>query len=805
MSQILGYLRMGLRAFRHHPGFCLVATLTLSLGVGVTSAVFSVVSGTLINPTPWDDAEDLAFVWEQRRGQEQAQRPLSYARYRELAEQTQSFSGLGIARGFGFVLTEGDRAETVPGAFVDPALFRILNLPVELGRALGSEDARPGAPASIVLNHATWRTLYASDPDIIGRTIEIEARPWTVVGVLARETWFPNPNTAILAALNPTEDEKRDRNLHNFLVLGRRAPGVSEAQLTSELELIAARSAAAHPDTDEETWPFHAQSVSEAMFGGPARNGLGLLSGAVGFLLLIACANVTGLLLTRATARQREIAVRAAVGATRGQVVAQLMCENVVLALAAVPIGLVVTKLTLEFIYSQVPVQVTNLEQLFRFDAPVWIFSIGAALATVLIFGLTPALHATRIDLNRALKEGGDRGSSGASGQWLRSALVVGQLCLSVVLLVGASLFGKSFSGLVNADTGFDMQNLFYAPVGLPTTRYPEPSQRVDFATRLIERLKTVPGIAYVGLSDSAASAPGGPTRSYEIATKRGERTEPLETRWLAGTPDYIRTMGLELSRGRYLQDSDDAQGRRVAVVSELFVKSSFDAGEDPIGQQIVLADDSRVEIVGVVQNVNQIGINVTQQPQVYVPYAQQPSPFFQLVARTTVAPLSVGPAVRKIIADLDPLIPVLRLTTGLRERALSVWPLGLFSSIMALLGTVGLVMATVGIYGVIRYSTQQRTRELGIRAALGAEPSSLVMLIMRITWWLTGLGLCLGLMLSMVLARFLQAFLYEIEGFDPIAQFGPALLLAAVALTAGALPAIRASRVNPAIALEAE
>jgi putative ABC transport system permease protein len=388
----------------------------------------------------------------------------------------------------------------------------------------------------------------------------------------------------------------------------------------------------------------------------------------------------------------------------------------------------------------------------------------------------------------------------------MRSTLVVAQLALSVVLLVGALLLGQSFSHLVNAETGFDMENLFYAPIGLPESRYASESQRTAFVDRLVAQIGEVPGIAAVGVSDSAVSAGGGPTRRIELASRRGvAQSQRPEVRWTAGSPGYIQALGLKLIAGRYLEPADDARGRRVALVSQSFVRALLGTSGNAVGERIVLDGGAEVEIVGVVQDVKQIGMNITQRPQVYVPYAQQPSPFMQLVARTSVAPLSIGPSVRAQIDQLDPLIPVLRLTTALRERALAVWTIGLFASIFGLVGAVGLTMATVGVYGVVRYATQQRTREFGIRSALGAEPRNLVLLVMRQTWLLTGIGLALGLALSSVLGTVLRALLYEVDAFQPASLALPALLLGASSVIAGALPAARAARVDPMVVLSAE
>jgi putative ABC transport system permease protein len=806
VSKLLSDIRVGLRSLLLHPGVTAVAIVTLALGVGVSSAAFSIVSGTVLNPTPWRDAEELVFLWERDRTRDEVTRPLPYARFRDVQAQASSLEGIGAARGFGFVLTDRDEVETVPGAYVSPELFSLLGLRMALGRSLEPGDAAAEAPRVVVLAHSLWRTRFDADPEILGRQIEIERQPFTVVGVLDADVWFPNPGTLILTPLRPTPEESADRTLRSYIALARLRDGADREQLATELRLISERLTEEHPDTDSARWPLHAQTISEGMYGGGAGIAIALVAGALGFLLLIACANLTGLFLTRATARQREIAVRAAVGASRGQIVAQLLTENAILAIVAVPLALGVSRITLAYILSRIPPQVTGMDQIFRFDLPVWLFAAGVAIFTVLLFGTMPAIRASRIDLTAALKEGGDRGAAGGRSQKLRSLLAVGQLALSVVMLVVASLLGQSFARLVNADTGFDMTNLLYAPIGLPDTRYPEPAQRASFVERLTERLEQVPGVVHVGFSDSAVSAGGGPTREYEIASRRdGEGAPKREARLTAGTPGYVSALGLTLIEGRYLTEEDDAQGRRVALVSELFVRTSFAEGESAVGDAIVLNDETRLEIVGVVQNVVQVGLDATQRAQIYIPYAQQPSPFMQLVARTSVDPLSLGPTVRAAIAELDPLIPVVRLTTALRERALNNWPIGLFASILGLLGGVGLTMAALGIYSVIRYSTQQRMRELGIRAALGAEPRSLLLLVMRQTWLLTATGLLLGLGLSTFVTRYLGTLVYDVGTFDPATLAGPAALLTAASLLAGALPAARAARVDPMIALGAE
>ena len=797
-------LRVGLRSLRQSPAFSLVVVTTIALGVGVNGAVFSVLSGTLIRPTPWRDPGSLVMVVDRNPAQQIRSGPLSLPRFRDLRDQSRALSDVAGARGQGFVLRDSEGAHSLRGVQVTPGMFELLGLELALGRPLLPSDAAPGAPCAVVLDHRVWVARYAADPSLLGREIELDLEPCRVVGVLAPQVWFPNPGTSVLAPLRDRggEDARERREL---IVVARLSPGVERSTVQAELDVLSGRLAGEFAESDEG-WSLRGMEISELMFAGTARDALLVLAGAIACMMLVACANLTGLLLTRGAGRQAELAVRAAIGASRGRLVRQLMTENLLLVVAAIPLALGITRATLEVMYRQTPPQILAIDRIFRFDPSVWLFIGGAALVTVAVFGIVPALRATRVDLVGALKQGGDRGASAIGSQWLRSGLVVAQLAGSVVLLVGASLLSQSFLNVVSADTGIRTEGLLFTPIVLPDDRYPSDLERAEFARALCERLERLPSIGSVGVADSTTMAAGGPTRKLRVVGQSSRSgSETVEAKWTAVSPGMLTAQELRQVLGRRLEATDDARAPRVALVSRSFLPAWFEGDESPLGRTLEDTDGNRAEIVGVVDDVTQLGIAATQLPQVYVPFAQQPARVLGLVARPRGDPLAAGPAVRDAVEALDPRLPIYLITTVDQAREDAVWSLALFATILTLLGGVGLFMASIGIYGVVRYSTQQRTRELGIRSALGATPLELLRLVVRHAVWLVAGGLFVGLLLAVGLSRVLAFLLYEVDAFQP-ASFGlPLLLLAVAALTAAVLPALRAARTDPMLALRYE
>ncbi|MEE9280889.1 MAG: FtsX-like permease family protein, partial [Myxococcota bacterium] len=511
-----------------------------------------------------------------------------------------------------------------------------------------------------------------------------------------------------------------------------------------------------------------------------------------------------------AATRQKEMAIRSALGATRPQIVLQLLTEAAMLALVALPFALLVTNWTIQGLLSQVPPSVTYMEQFFRFDPPVWIFCAVITLSTVVFFGLAPALQASRPDLNTSLKEGGERGSSHAGRQRLRFALVVGQIALALALLVSSGLMIESFMNLQTADPGFETEHLVVTQLNLPEARYTEPDHHRAFQRDVLQRIRRLPGVKDVGTTQDAPFGFGGRGVEFQV---RG-RAQPSDAEipranWTNVSPNYHALMGIPLARGRALERADGEGGRPVIVINETLARRYF-ADEYPIGEHLVFkldpdGEEIEHEIVGVARDIINWGFNEEKWPRIYAPFVQAPTAFMNVVVRTRGAPLEAVPALRAEFASIDPNLALFQFESMTDRMQRSKWQQRLFAVIMISLGTLALVLASVGVYGVVSYSTAQRTREFGIRSALGAAPSGIAGLVLREALVLAGLGLALGALLGAGMARLLQALLYEISPWRPITFLVVAVLLAAVALVASVVPARRATRVDPMIALRVE
>ena len=808
MSAVLRDVRFGLQALIRSPGLTLVSVVTLALGIGMTSAQFSILSGTLLNSLPWKDPATLVGILEHHRLSPDNQRGVASSKYLEWREQVQSFSELGATHPGGVNLTDDNRLDHVESAHVTPSAFRVVGTRPLLGRNLIDADAAPTAPPVAILTEGLWKRRYASDPAIIGRTIEIDGVPVTVVGVQAAAQWFPWPWIQIIVPLR-FDPAKVSRTDHQLTVYGRLNDGVTMQQAQAEMSVIAAAMAEYYPESDRD-WGSQVLLVRDQIVQGPTRTGIWIMMGAVGFVLLIACANVANLLLARAATRQKEMAIRSALGATRSQIVLQLLTEAALLALVALPFALLMTHWTIQGLLSQVPPSVTYMEQFFRFDPPVWIFCAVITLSTVVFFGLAPALQASRPDLNTSLKEGGDRGSSHAGRQRLRFALVVGQIALALALLVSSGLMIESFMNLQTADPGFETENLVVTQLNLSEARYTEPDHQRAFQRDVLQRIGRLPGVVDVGTTQNAPFGFGGRGVEFHV---RG-RAQPTDAEipranWANVSPNYHALMGIPLARGRALERGDGEGGRPVIVINETLARRYF-ADEYPIGEHLIFkldpdGDESEHEIVGVARDIINWGFAEEKWPRIYAPFVQAPTAFMNVVVRTRGAPLEAVPALRGEFASIDPDLALFQFESMTDRIQRSKWQQRLFAVIMIALGTLALVLASVGVYGVVSYSTAQRTREFGIRSALGAAPSGIAGLVLREALVLAGLGLALGALVGAGMARLLQALLYEISPWRPVTFLAVAVLLAAVALVASAVPARRATRVEPMIALRVE
>ena len=796
-------IRFGAHALLHAPGFTVVAVLTLALGVGVNGAIFSIVSGTLLNSLPWEDPSTIVGLFERNPRQDQRQHWVSTAKYPEWREQLRSFTDLAALYPWGFNLTDGGELDFVDAALVTPNNFSVLGIRPRLGRAFVDEDARPDAERVVVLSHGLWERRYGADPDIVGKRLEIDGEPATIVGVLAAEQWFPWPWTQLVAPLK-LEMAAASRTDHRLGVYARLAPGVSLEQAQAELQVVSRRLAEQYPETDA-AWTAGAYLSRDQVVQGPTRTAIWILMGSVGFVLLIACANVANLLLARGAGRQKELSIRAALGATRAQLIRQLLIESTVLALLALPFALLVTRWSLDFFLSRVPASVTYMEQFFRLDTPVLTFLVLVTLLTVFVFGLAPAFHASRADMNRSLKEGGDRGSSGAGRKRLRSGLVVVQIALALSLLVACGLLIQSFGKIRSVDPGFRVENLLTTSLDLPKSRYPEEVHWKEFQRDVLARLGQLPGVESAASVNNAPFGFGGWNRSFTV---EGQALAPEEEvplgNWLQSSPGYFRTLGIRLLQGRVFSEEDSESAAPVVVINQTLARRHFPS-ESPLGKRLVIEEGDPREIVGVVADIKHWGFREDPSPQLFEPFVQQPNSFMSLILRTRGDPLQLVPSLRREVRAIDPMLPMFTVETMSSRAERSLWQQSLFALQMGILGGLALVLAAVGIYGVVSFSTAQRTREFGIRSALGAEPHGIALLVLRESVRLAAYGVALGLLLTALLVQAIQGLLYEVNPWDPATFVSLSVVLAAVAMGSSMVPALRATRIDPMEALRVE
>ena len=638
----------------------------------------------------------------------------------------------------------------------------------------------------------------------MGREIEIDGGAVTIVGMLSRTGWFPWPFAQLLTPLRLGAESlsRTDRSLN---VYGRLAPCTTLSQAQSEMDVVARRLADHYPETDRE-WQARVRYTREIQRGGSNATASFLTMGAVAMVLLIACLNVANLQLARGAARRKEIAIRSAIGATRGQILRQLLAENVLLALVALPLSLLVTRWTFDWILAIVgAIDVDWLRPLFQVDQLVIVAAVVISLSTVLLSGLTPALKASKTDLTSDLKQGGERGSRGIGGLRLRSCLVVAQIAFSLGLIVSAGLLIQRSTRMQSLDAGFNTENLLTLSVTLPEQRYPEPEHWKTFQRELLTRLESLPSVTSVA---AGASVPFG-GYSIDDFTVRGRplgpQDEPPLSVWTNVSTGYFDTLGQRLVRGRNFGEGDREGSVPVVIVSESLVRRHF--GEaSPLGKYLVLEDGEEREIVGVVGDVGQFRAwDPVTELQMYEPYAQRPSANMSVVLRTQGPPLSLGPAVRREIRAIDARLPIFLVVSMERliENHMSL-PQAL-TDILATLAGVALLLTIVGVYGIVSYSTSRRLGEFGIRAALGADPGTIARLVLRQAGVLSTWGVGIGLLLALAIGQVLSTILYEMEAFDPLVLAGFALVLTGVALAASTLPAVRAARTDLTLSLQAE
>jgi putative ABC transport system permease protein len=792
------------------PGLTAVAVIAIGLGIGANTAIFSVVNTVLLRPLPYEQPEQLVMLSTEQRNQALDGRgSFSIPDLLDVQQSSTTLQYVATVQRTGTVVTEGGDPERLIGAAVNADYFPLLGVKPVLGRVFTREEDRPGAAPVVLLSQGLWQRRFGGDPGIIGREINLGGKT-IVIGVLPAGFEFPISDDPqefwepLFSAQFMTKGIREERANRSFDVIGRLKQGATVAQAKADLDLLARQVERQSPQSNTNL-TFNAVSMHEEITR-DYRTALLVMLGAVGLVLLIACANVANLLLARAAARQKEVAIRMALGASRRRIASQLLTESVLLSLTGGVVGLLLASWGISLLVAYGPADVPRLHDV-SLDRYVLFFTLIVATLTGVLFGLAPALQASRPDPGNMLKESG-RGLSHSGRNRMRSALIVSEVALSLMLLVGAGLLINSFWHLLQTDAGFDPKGVLALDIPLDRTKYAKPEQRSEAFQQLIGRMKGVPGVRDVSVVSNVPLTNLDYVLSFQIEGrapyKPGEEAAADYT--VAGT-DYFRTMNIALLRGRVFADQDTVNSPQVMVVSNAFVKSYF-PDEEAVGKRIIFDGDDKTpwEIVGVVADVRRDGLDVDVQPEMYVSYFQKPERRMNLVIRTDVRDASqLTQAARAAVKAFDPNQIIWRAQTLEQLLGTSVAPRRFNMLLLGIFAGVALVLSAVGLYGVMSYSVSWRTHEIGIRMALGARRADVLRLVVRQGMTMTLIGLVLGLAGAFALSRVLRGLLYGVSATDPLTFTAVSVVLLAVALLACLIPARRATRVDPIVALRTE
>jgi predicted permease len=805
MGNLLQDIRHGTRVLAKHKGFAAVAVLTLALGVGANTAIFSVVNAVLLRPLPFEQPEQLVRVFGTNASRNNFSRPHSYLNFSDLRAQNQALGALAAYTGSTAALSGVDAPEQITGVVASGNIFRVLLTKPLTGRLLATEDEQPGGGPVVVISHGLWQRRYGGDPQIVGRVIKLDGRDREVVGVTPKDFRFEfvTGATDFWLPIDPQASGYQQRGAIFLEAIGRLKPGVSVAQANADLSVVGTRLEQQYQDSNAGVGVRLAPAQEDLV--ADLRPTLLVLLGAVGFVLLIACANVANLTLTRAAGRHRELAVRAALGAGRGRIVRQLLTESLLLAVAGGLLGLLFALSGVKLLSAFIPENVPRFGETST-DLTVLGFTLGASLLTGLLLGIAPALQSSRLDLNEALKEGGRTGTDGRGRKRVRSALVISEVALSLILLVGAGLLIKSFMKLSNTDPGFNPDHTLTASISLVTVRYDTKEKIVDFYRRLVEHVRALPGVRSVGAVTPLPLSDNNTSFSFAVV---GQPPPPPGQRLSASTrvvtPDYFVAQGIPLRQGRFFNEQDKAAAPGVVIVNEAFARRYL-PGEEPLGKRLRLGiNRTEGEIVGVVGDIRGASLAQPGAPEYYIPEAAVAFGDMTLVVRTANDPASLAAALRQAVAEMDKDQPFYDVRTMDTLIARSVARQRFSMILVGVFAVLAVLLAAVGIFSVMSSLVSQRTHEIGVRLALGAQPRDILSMVVRHGMTLTFVGVALGLAASFALTRLMSSLLYEVSAKDPVIYGGISALLAAVAFAACYFPARRATKVSPLIALKYE
>lgn len=800
-------LRYGFRTLLKNPGFTAIAIIALALGIGANSAIFSVVNSVLLRPLPYKDADRLVMVWEDASKHGYPRDTPAAANYVDWRNQNHVFEDMGAVADLSVNLTGVGDPERIEGSRANASVFSLLGLQPQLGRAFTPEEDQAGANNVVILSNRLWQRRFSGDASIIGKQITLNGQSYTVIGVMPQQFQFPSQDVELWVPMAFTAQQAASRGSHYLQVVARLKPGVSVAQAQAEMNTIATRLQQQYPQQNTDLGavvvPMHEHVV------GDIKPALLILLGAVGLVLLIACANVANLLLARAAVRQKEIAVRVAFGASRWRLIRQFLTESVLLAAIGGIFGLLLSIVGIKLLTRFIPPNISQVKAI-TVDARVLGFTLLVSLLTGVIFGLVPALQASMFNPNETLKEGGRDSSAGSRGNRIRGFLVIAEVAISLVLLIGAGLLINSFLRLRSVDPGFKSDNLLTMKVVLPNLKYPDLERRSAFYTNLIARVEALPGVKSAAVTTNLPLYRQGNSVGVEI---EGRPAPPpgqeviITTRVVS--PKYLTTMGIPLLKGRQFGPEETAKMPGAVIISETMARR-FWPGEDPIGKRLTpgrnAGPDDWFQIIGIAKDVRQFELNAEPKPQMYLPYVQ--ADFFaprDLVVKTDIDPIGLAATVRRAVWDIDKDQPVSDIRTMDEIASESVARQRFSMLLLAIFAAVALVLAAVGIYGVMSYSVTQRRSEIGIRMALGAQKSDVLKLTVGQGLKLVLIGVGVGLAGAFALTRLMASLLFGVGATDPGTFITISVVLISVALLANYIPARRATKVDPLAALRYE
>ena len=809
LNQLLADIRFGLRMLRKNPGFTAVAVLTLALGIGANAAVFSVVYAVLLRPLPYKDPSSLIVLNETTPMVGTVS--VSYPNFLDWRDQSHTFSEMAAVRGVGFNLAGVTQPENISGGAVSPNFLSMLGVRPFLGRDFDASEEKAGTPPVILLSYSLWQSHFGGDPNIVGRTIKLDDRSFTIVGVLPSNYRSLDKTDVMLPigvwATDNSEDAKERGSRGDLGVIGRLATGVSLTKARAEMEGIAARLATEYPASNDR-FGVALQPIRDA-FVSDIRPAILVLFGAVMFVLLIACANVANLFLVRGASRTKEVALRIALGASRGRIISQMLTESFVLAVLGGVLGLALAVAGIGGMSRLIPADMLSGATV-NLNGAVLLFAACVVALASFIFGLAPALHSTKPDVQSELKEGGRSGSAGAGQSQLRAALATAEISLALILLVGAGLMMKSLYRLLAVDPGFRPDRVLKLEMDLRTQQYSKDPAVLNFWQQVLEKVRVLPGVeaAAVGTAVPLTDSHGRADVTMEGMTAPAPGNYPHPDVHII-SPGFVETLGIPLLRGRTFTDADDEKAPLVGMINAMTAKRFFPK-EDPIGKRFMFGHPSTdpakwYTIVSVVGDTRLYGLANPARLEVYVPFRQNPRSYMALVVKSGADPAALTSAIREAVQSIDKDQPLFAISTmkelvsnSVATRRMTLVLLGLFSGL-------ALVLGAIGIYGVISYSVAQRTHEIGIRMALGAPRRDVFRLVVGQGLKLAGIGIAIGIAGALGLARLMSSLLYGISATDFETFAGVSILLALVALLACFIPAQRAMRVDPTVALRYE